>query len=435
MIQTEAEIVNFLADRTVFRVLNERVLSGITQLFDRMPCGPGHVVYRKGDEADAVYVILEGSVQELAEGPTPKVLRYYTAGDCFGEEEIANDCARNSTIRVPEEAVILKLSRKAFDELQTYFPELAAEVNQLIEKRASGNVQLSAPGLQGNLAFFDLPTVIQTVVGSRQSGILKLSGRAGKPAASVVSRLGKIVHATFLHLHGEHAIFELLTRHEPFDFVFEPHRDSDVSSTIDKALSAAEPYKLLLEGARRADELPALMREFEWPGGVPMRATKSPDFTRLKGEAALVGQKLWLLMEVGLNVKTLCDKLSYDRYTVLFTLTRMRECQFIKSKYAKVEPAEAPNTVAPAFAALNTAAANLALILGKEEVHAALVAALSQSSRKYPLLASLKVHPESAALDLRDALPEVSQSKTTKTSLEELTTTFLRLASQIKTKS
>lgn len=140
-------------------------------------------------------------------------------------------------------------------------------------------------------------------------------------------------------------------------------------------------------------------------------------------------------MEVGLNVKTLCDKLSYDRYTVLFTLTRMRECQFIKSKYAKAEPVEAPNTVAPAFAALNTAAANLALILGKDEVHAALVAALSQSSRKYPLLASLKVHPESAALDLRDALPEVSQSKTTKASLEELTTTFLRLASQIKTKS
>src|SRR5262249_25714632 len=157
-----------------------------------------------------------------------------------------------------------------------------------------GKLPFSTPGLQGNLAFFDLPTVIQTVLGSRQTGVLKLSGRAGKPVADVSVRQGKIVHASFLHLNGEHAIFELLTRNEPLNFVFEQRRELDPAIPIDKALSDKEPYKLLMEGARRSDELPKLMRDMEWPGGVPLRGASDPDWNKISEEAASVGRKLWL---------------------------------------------------------------------------------------------------------------------------------------------
>lgn len=413
-------------------MLSERVLLGITQLFEEIRCGPGHVVFKQGEEADSIYIILDGSVEVLESGDPPKVLAYLTSGDCFGEMGIIHDSKRSATVRVPEEAILLKLPRKAFEELQTYFPEVTREVTEVINRRLSGKLPFSTPGLQGNLAFFDLPTVIQTVLGSRQTGVLKLSGRAGKPVADVTVKQGKIIHASFLHLTGEHAIFELLTRNEPLNFVFDQRRDIDPAVSIDRSLAEKEPYKLLMEGARRSDELPKLMRALEWPGGVPLRGTKNPDWSKLKEETAVICRKLWLLVEVGLSVKHLSEKLPYDRYTVLGTLEDMRECGLIKGKTAKSEEIEAPVSVAPIFAALNLITSNLGLILGKEVVRHALVTALAQSSKKYPLLDSLKVHPETATLDLRSASPAVSQSKTSRESLEDLTTTFLRLAAQIR---
>ncbi len=434
MIQTKDEIVQFLKERSIFRVLSERVLSGITQLFDEVRCGPGHMVFKQGDEADAIYIILEGSVEVLESGNPPKVLAYLTSGDCFGEMGILHDARRNATVRVPEEAVLLKLPRKAFEELQTYFPDITREVTEVINRRLSGKLPFSTPGLQGNLAFFDLPTVVQTVLGSRQTGILKLSGRAGKPVAEVAVRLGKIAHTNFLHLAGEHALFELLTRNEPLNFVFEQRRDLDPSILVDRSLSEKEPYKLLMEGARRSDELPKLLRALEWPSGVPLAVSKTPDWSKLDSQTGVTAKKIWLLVEVGLSVKQLSDKLPFDRYTILSTLETMRERGIIKGKYAKSEEIEAPVSVAPIFSALNLATSNLALILGKEEIRDALIEALEQSSKRFKVLASLKIHPEAATLDLRSALPEVSQSKNSRESLEDLAATFLKIAAEKKRK-
>lgn len=435
MVQTKEDIVQFLKERSIFRVLSERVLHGITQLFEEIRCGPGHIVFKRGDDADSIYIILEGSVEILDEGPPVRVLAYVTSGDCFGEMGIIHDSKRNATVRVPEEAVLLRLPRKAFEELQTYFPEVNREVTDVINLRLSGKLPLSTPGLQGNLAFFDLPTVIQTVLGSRQTGILKLSGRAGKPVADVAIRQGKIAYASFLHLTGEQAIFELLTRNEPLNFVFEQRRDLDPSATIDKALSSKEPYKLLMEGARRSDELPKLMRAVDWPNGVPVRGTKTPEWNKLKEDVAAIAKKIWLLVEVGLPVKGIADKLPHDRYTILSVLEEMKEAGIVKGSIAKAEETEAPVSVAPIFSAFNLITANLAVILGKQEVRAVLTAALAQSAKKYPLLSSLKVHAEAATLDLRSASPEVSQSKNSRESIEDLTMIFLRLCSQLAPKA
>src|SRR5271169_4241020 len=100
MIQTKEEIVQFLRERSIFRVLSERVLAGITQLFEEVRCGPGYVVFRHGEEADAIYIILDGSVEVLEEGNPPRVLAYLTSGDCFGEMGIIHDSKRNATVRV-----------------------------------------------------------------------------------------------------------------------------------------------------------------------------------------------------------------------------------------------------------------------------------------------------------------------------------------------
>ncbi|GEM_PF-1293563 len=432
MIQTQEEIVQFLKERSILRVLEERIIGGLLPLFEEITCGPGHVVFKQGDEADAIYIIVEGSVEVIDDRQPPRVLAYLTSGDCFGEMALLQDTQRTATVRVPEEAVLLKLPRKAFEELQAYFPEITREVTEVINRRLSGKLPLSTPGLQGNLAFFDLPTVIQTVSGSRQTGVLKLTGRASKPVAEIAVKQGKIVHASFLHLTGEFAIYELLARNESLDFVFDQRRELDPSIPTDRSIADKEPYKLLMEGARRADELPKIMRELGWPGGVPAPVSRQPDWTKIRSEDLAVARKIWLLVEVGLSVKQIADKLPYDRYTLLFTLKLMKERGILRGKYAVSEEIEAPSSVAPLVEALNMVSANLAPILGKDQTRNALVKSLVEASQSYPILASLKVHPDNATLDVRSAGPELSQSKQAKEAIRRLAQTFLRLSSELE---
>ncbi len=434
--ESQKELVDFLKARSIFKVLDERVLKGIAQLFEEINCGPGQIVFKQSDEADAIYIIRDGSVEVIQSqaGAAPRVIAYLTSGDCFGEMALMHDTTRNATIRVPEEARILRLSRKAFAELQVYFPEITREVTKVVNRRLSGKLPFNSPGLQGNLAFFDLPTVVQTVAGSRQTGVLTLRGRAGKLAAQLHIKQGKMVHASFVHLTGESAFYELLTRTDPLDFQFEQQDELEPNVTIDKLLSNKEPYKLLLEGARRADELPKLMSKIEWPSQVYVEAVRQPDWSSLKPHSEQIARRIWYLLEAGLTVQQLCEKLPHDRYTVITVIEEILRAGLISPKGEKqtyVHPGEhRPSEVAAVLVAINAVSLNLATILGAEKVHRVLSQALQESARLYSNLSSLKLNPGSVSLDMRQARPDVSQSEASLESLQHLTRTFLKLAGE-----
>ncbi|MBI4533935.1 MAG: cyclic nucleotide-binding domain-containing protein [Candidatus Melainabacteria bacterium] len=437
MTYSPSELAAFLKERSLLKVLDEKVLQGICQLFQEIHCGPGHIVFTEGDEADSIYIIAEGSVEVIQGNCPPKVIAYLTTGDCFGEMALMHDTTRNATIRVPEEAIVLKLSRRAFNELKSHFPELAKEVTKIINRRLSGKLSFTSPGLAGNLAFFDLPTIVQTVTGSGQIGLINLRGHSGKLIAQLYVRQGKLAHASFLHLTGEHALYELLTRNEPVDFMFERQGELDAGLPIDKSLAQAQPYKLLMEGARRADELPALMEKLGWPNTVFLPATSQPAWSNLSQDLESIARKTWFLLEAGLTVQQLSHKLPYDRYSVLLALGEMLTAKLIcpKSGAPKTLGDHARQTVntAKLINAINAIVSNLGHVLGAETTHLLLTQALKEATTKYSNLASLKIHPHTGTLDLRAASPDVSQSETSAEALRCLTLTFLRLAGQDNT--
>jgi hypothetical protein len=264
--------------------------------------------------------------------------------------------------------------------------------------------------------------------------VLTLRGRAGKLAAQLYIKQGKMVHASFVHLTGESAFYELLTRSDPLDFQFEQQDELEPNVTTDKALSNKEPYKLLMEGARRADELPKLMSKIDWPAQVYVEAVRQPDWSGLKPSAAEIARRIWYLLEAGLTVQQLCEKLPYDRYTVLTVIEEILRGGFISprgEKHAYVQPGEhRPSDVAAVLNAINAISFNLVTILGAEKVHKVLSQALQESSKLYSNLSSLKLNPGTATLDMRQARPDVSQSDASRESLEHLTRTFLKLAGE-----
>lgn len=461
------EIVEFLKEHSILKVLDQRILEGISPIFSELQYGPGQIIFKQGDPADAMYIVKQGSVEVMQGDSPPKIIAYLTAGECFGEMALIHETPRTATLRVPESATVVRLPKAALKELRARFPEVTSAIADVINHRLAGTLPFQAPGLQGNLAFFDLATVIQTVVASRQDGVLILFGRSGKAVAQIVMKEGSISHATFKHLYGDRALLELMTRNDPLDFIFE--RQDVSKKPVDHQLRLRPPHMLLIEGARRADELPKLMAALGWPHAT-IRQGSPPDDWRVLGEdGAAMAPKLWVLMGAGCSLEEFLQKLPFDRYSIFTVLDEMvkkgyarkvershsqtiqklektlqlpKEAaqQYMNSRRAEEQrlkpvpeplkfmqgPAQVVNTVN----SINLVTSNLANILGKNEVRFVLGQALKKAADSYPHLASLKIHPEAATLDLRNATPEFSSSDRTVRSLEFLMRVFLDLSSK-----
>jgi tryptophan 2,3-dioxygenase len=80
----------------------------------------GEVLFTEGDEADALYVLLEGSIQVLAAGSDGRelILARLEAGRAFGEQAVLPAAAgrRLATVRGVERARLLRLDRAAFEQ-------------------------------------------------------------------------------------------------------------------------------------------------------------------------------------------------------------------------------------------------------------------------------------------------------------------------------
>ncbi|MBX9689789.1 MAG: cyclic nucleotide-binding domain-containing protein [Candidatus Obscuribacterales bacterium] len=445
MTEKNLEVAEFLKNESIFNVLEMNVLESLSLLFHETVCGPGHIVFREGQEPDGLYVIKSGSVAVL-QGSPAKVLAYLTAGECFGEMAVIKDGPRNATVRVPEEATVLRLPGAALKEVAHQFPALTSKITEIIEKRSSGRVSFKPPGLQGNLAFFDLPTVIQTIVGSRQNGVLTLYGRGGRKVGRMILKNASISAASFDHLRGEHALYELMNSSDPLDFTFDRLETAD--SEIDAELSKRPPHMLMIEGARRADELPKLMKSVGWPSSIYEQLKTVPDLASLGTERRELLRSMWNLVEMGCNTDSICKQLPADRYAILTLLEEILNLNWVKKvpgpkvtdelkrrtgqiakpnledlkKQAmgvssrtekRTGTMEHPAELVRVINSFNAVSSNLGMLYGKLEVRMVLQEALAKVSKIFPTLSGLRIHIDNPCLDMRGVSSEFSESPDT----------------------
>jgi len=440
------EVVEFLKHQSIFQVLEHNVLESLSMLFVEIVCGPGHIIFSEGDPSDGLYVVKTGNVAVLKGHAPSKVIAFLTAGECFGEMAEVQDSVRSATIRVPEEAVVLRLPTNALKEVTRKFPAVSSKIADIISRRSASGTTFKPPGLQGNLAFFDLPTVIQTVMASRQDGVLSLFGRSGKVVGRLVLANTGILSATFDQLRGEYALYELMNSSDPLDFTFD---QSDIEIyEVDKNLKSRPPHMLLIEGARRADELPKLLKSTGWPTSIYTQVKAVPDIAAFGVERRDLTRTLWNLIEMGCNTESICKQTNCDRYSVLTVLNeiinaewirrtdgptpteelRRRTGQFRKptlqdiNDYAARQQAQeraserntgsvdGPTELVKMVNAFNGVATNLGLLYGKVEVRMLLQEALAKASQTFPALKGLRVHIDTPCLDLRGASAEFSRS-------------------------
>lgn len=446
--QEREQLVQFLKERSILKLLDARIIHGLSLSLVEKHCGPGHIVFKEGDPGDGLYIVRHGSV-EVKRNADAKPIAYLTAGECFGEMSLLNNQPRTATIRVPEEAVILKLSKKASMDLKSKFPVLGEELEKLAEKR-DGKVAFKAPGLEGNTAFFDLPTVIQAVASSRQSGKLNIFPTHANPGAKLIFERGNLISANFKHLTGDFAVFELLGVQDPADFAFERAMDIDakpIESTLERPIE-----RLLVEGARRSDELPKLLEKVGGIDATFKTPPHIPKWKELPESIQIIAPKIWKLIELDLSVEEILPLVPVDGYSILQTLSEMVNLKLIEPVVSNTPQSEAPEEIAyrrgdtaeidlrrilkqstklaRTLYALNMVAANLSNIVDTVTVQYCLDEALRDTSKTYPQLSCLKVHAGGKTLDVRGASSELSTRVNSAEALTMLTNRFLQLMSE-----
>lgn len=100
----------------------------------------GDILFREGDKGDVMYVIREGSVRILkdsheGDAEIKKTLAVLGPGEFFGEMSILNDKPRSATAQVVEDAKLLVLNPRTFEQMVKGNAEIAVRLIKKLSQR------------------------------------------------------------------------------------------------------------------------------------------------------------------------------------------------------------------------------------------------------------------------------------------------------------
>lgn len=102
---------------------------------DRISYEPGDVVFNQGESPDAVYVLLEGAVDVINEGPPRVKLAQLDGNAVFGEIGVLCDNLRSATVEAATHATVIRIERYTFNEVIRDVPQLALALARELARR------------------------------------------------------------------------------------------------------------------------------------------------------------------------------------------------------------------------------------------------------------------------------------------------------------
>jgi CRP-like cAMP-binding protein len=106
----------------------------------------GKVLFRQGDPGDAAYLIIDGQVEVVLEGPAgPVTVATLGANEIVGDMAILTGAPRNATVRAKGRLVALRIAKDPFMRMVREFPNMAVSIMQELAHRIEAtNNQLRA---------------------------------------------------------------------------------------------------------------------------------------------------------------------------------------------------------------------------------------------------------------------------------------------------
>ena len=102
---------------------------------------PGDVLFRAGDAADGMYVVLDGTVEVVV---GDKVVETSVRGAILGEMALIDQTPRGATVRARDAATLVKLDERRFQRVIQQNPFFATHVMKVLVERIRHMNQLLA---------------------------------------------------------------------------------------------------------------------------------------------------------------------------------------------------------------------------------------------------------------------------------------------------
>lgn len=121
-------------------VLGEAAMARLIDAAQLIDVAAGEVLFRQGDTGDALYVLEEGEVVALDEGPPRRELARLRDGAIFGEIALLTDQPRTATIQAAAPSRLLAFDRKTVGEMLAAEPAATAVLLRFLRTRLVTNL-------------------------------------------------------------------------------------------------------------------------------------------------------------------------------------------------------------------------------------------------------------------------------------------------------
>ena len=255
------EEAGFLRRSGLFSALGDETLAAIYASGETLSCDAGHVVFEEGTTGADLFVVKSGVLEvRKGAGGRSRVVSYVSGGECVGEMSLITGAPRSATVRVPERAEVFRLCGEVFERLLHESAELSLGLARVLARRLelANRLQDQGPGhhLAGDLQFFEVAEVCQTLIQSRRTGVLRVWTREVDGDVCLWFDGGWIRHARTGSLRGRDAALVLLR--DKLEGSFEFESTSHYAGPLDEPELEDGSMAILLEAAQQGDEIQAL---------------------------------------------------------------------------------------------------------------------------------------------------------------------------------
>ena len=316
----------FLRESELFENQSAEVTRAVLAQGQLLEFGPGQVIFRQGEEGDRLFVVKSGVLEVVAtptDGSEPTVVAYLGTGEVIGELALLTGSPRSATVRSPEHAVVFSVEKAVFLDLMDVLPAFSRNLCVVLAKRLEATTlkvpRASGKQLQGNLRYFDLATVIQTLIGSHQTGVLVVTHDKHK-LAEIFFYLGNIARARYRQLAGDDAVFQLFQSpvEGEFSFTGREVREEEVQSEV-----SMPAISLLMESVRMQDELPMLRERL--PDAERVFHQKAAQLAWDEPESIELAASVWSRLKKGASLSELLRDVPRSTYSIYRTVAMLLE--------------------------------------------------------------------------------------------------------------
>jgi CRP/FNR family cyclic AMP-dependent transcriptional regulator len=326
---SQGETIGFLRNSDIFGRLSPEELEGILDRGRMETYISGNMIFKIGDPSDAIYIIKSGVVEICrAKGEHDKmaVVAYLGESDPIGEMAIMTGSSRGSLARVPQRAEILRIDKKVFMDLLNQIPELSIALLEVLSKRLEDGLRKQRAAaryqhLSGNLKYFDLPTIIQTLATTERTGTLTITDQLERVFAMLYLEAGKILYARLGHFRGEDAFYQLFQSPVQDAFSFKgglPPREFEQEEEI-----GTTTMGLLIEAAHQKDELMMLKATYSDPNRVFQPQEEALSWN--DKETIALAQEIWNRVGRGETIAQMVQEVPMCEYRIYRVLSIMDE--------------------------------------------------------------------------------------------------------------